>query len=154
MKRENLRLDGFLPYRINVLASHLSRRLAQVYGERFGISIAEWRVIAHLASEDKISVREIVERVDMDKSKISRAASNLEANGLIEKKTSAADRRLVEMQLTRKGRRLFAEIEPLALDFQDSLLAELSARERSSLQSIVDKLLTRLEDQPEGSEAR
>ena len=93
MKRGNLRLDGFLPYRINVLASHLSRRLAQVYGERFGISIAEWRVIAHLASEDKISVREIFERVDMDKSKISRAASNLEANGLIEKKTSAADRR-------------------------------------------------------------
>ena len=146
MKGENLRLDSFLPYRINLLASHLSRRLAQVYGERFGISIAEWRVIAHLANEDRISVREIFERVDMDKSKISRAAANLVAGGLIEKRTSTADRRLVEMRLTRKGRRLFARIEPLALDFQDSLLADLSERERASLLSLVDKLLDRLEE--------
>ena len=34
-------LHGFFPYRINVLASHVSRRLASVYQGRFGISVAE-----------------------------------------------------------------------------------------------------------------
>ncbi len=146
MPEPRLSLDDFLPYQINVLASRLSRRLAQVYGERFGISIAEWRVIAHLAGETKISVREIFERVDMDKSKISRAASNLEAAGIIEKRTSAADRRLVEMQLTRKGRRLFARIEPLALEFQSSVLSALSKNERARFQDMTGKLLAKLED--------
>ena len=150
MAERLLSLESFLPYQINVLASRLSRQLARVYGERFGISIAEWRVIAHLASEDKISVREIVQRVDMDKSKVSRAATNLEANGIIEKKVDPADRRLIEMQLTRKGKRLFAQIEPLALEFQNAVLEALSERERKQFRKSIDNLLSRLENGVDG----
>ena len=107
-------------------------------------------MIAHLASEDKISVREIVQRVDMDKSKVSRAATNLEANGIIEKKVDPADRRLIEMQLTRKGKRLFAQIEPLALEFQNAVLEALSERERKQFRKSIDNLLSRLENGVDG----
>jgi len=44
-----LELDKFLPYLVNKLASRLSDELAAVYQQRFGITIPEWRVIAHLA---------------------------------------------------------------------------------------------------------
>jgi hypothetical protein len=44
-----LDLKAFLPYLVNVLASGASDRLAAVYQAKFGISIPEWRVIAHPA---------------------------------------------------------------------------------------------------------
>ena len=98
-----LTLDSFLPYLISVLASRLSAGLASVYQERFAISVAEWRVIAHLAANRNVSVREIYKRVDMGKPKVSRAAARLEKNGLIEKDAHAGDRRLVELRLSPKG---------------------------------------------------
>lgn len=139
-------LERFLPYRINVLASRISKQLAQVYEQRFGISIPEWRVLAHLAANQRVSVREIYTRADMDKSKVSRAAANLERAGLIRKAMNAADRRLVEMSLTRKGQRLFAQIAPLALGFEAHLMDRLSGDEQRTLEDILAKLDTALGD--------
>ena len=139
--RATLDLDRFLPYLVNVLASRLSRELASVYEKGFGISIPEWRVIAHLSQNRNVSVREIHERVDMDKAKVSRAAARLEGAGIIEKKVNGADWRLVELQLTKKGRKMFAEIEPLALAYEQDQLSRLSRKEQASLRAIVDKLL-------------
>jgi DNA-binding MarR family transcriptional regulator len=136
-----LELDRFLPYLVNVLASRLSRELAAVYEARFGVSIPEWRLIAHLSQNRNISVREIHERVDMDKAKISRAAARLEALGFVEKEINEGDRRLVALRLTRKGRNLFAEIEPLALAYERASLAALSQAEQAALRVTVAKLL-------------
>lgn len=136
-----LSLDAFLPYLLNVLASRVSSELATVYGKRFNISIPEWRVIAHLAQNEKVSVREIHERVDMDKAKVSRAAFRLESAGLVEKRESSVDRRLVELSLTRKGHELVAEIAPLALDYEARLLGTLSPDEARQFRALVVKLL-------------
>jgi DNA-binding MarR family transcriptional regulator len=133
-------LDRFLPYLVNVLASRLSTELAQVYA-RFGISVPEWRLIAHLAHNRKVSVREIFVRVDMDKAKVSRAAARLEAVGLIEKRVNGGDRRLVELSLTAKGRRLFLEIAPLAIGYEEDFLARLSPSEAKAFRRLLGRLL-------------
>lgn len=140
-----LDLDRFLPYQVSVLAARLSAALSRVYAERFGISIAEWRVIAHLSQHRKVSVREVQARVAMDKSKVSRAAARLESAGLVEKRVNAADRRLVELSLSRKGRRLYGEIAPLALAFEADLLAGLPAAEVAAFRAAVGTLLARTE---------
>jgi maleylacetoacetate isomerase len=99
-------LSAFLPYQLAVAAARVSKGFADRYRAEFGLSIPEWRVLAHLAGDDAVSVREIHARVDMDKSKVSRAAARLEEAGLIEKRENAADRRLLDMRLTDKGRDL------------------------------------------------
>ena len=42
-----LRLEEFLPHRLNVLSSLVSQALTRVYG-RYGIGIPEWRVLVTL----------------------------------------------------------------------------------------------------------
>ncbi len=140
-----LDLDRFLPYQVSLLAARLSAALSRVYAERFGITIPEWRVIAHLSQHRKVSVREVQARVGMDKSKVSRAAARLETAGLVEKRVNPGDRRLVELSLTRKGRRLFSEIAPLALAFEADLVAALPEAEAAALRSAVAALLARTE---------
>ena len=137
-----LELDRFLPYLVNKLASRLSDDLARVYQKRFGITIPEWRVIAHLAENKNVSIREIFIRVAMDKSKVSRAAARLELSGYLEKQVNPADRRLIELQLTPKGRTLFEKIEPLALAFEQETLSNLSPHEADLFRTLLNKLLT------------
>ena len=121
----DISLDSFLPYQLAAMASKVSREFAKTYVSRFGITIPEWRVIFHLHTAGPVSIREIYQRVDMDKSKVSRAASRLEKAELITKKINPADRRLVELELTDKGRTLMDEIIPLALDFESQLMSKL-----------------------------
>jgi DNA-binding MarR family transcriptional regulator len=116
-------LNDFLPYQLAVAAAHVSRGFAELYRAEFGLSIPEWRVLAHLAQSGMVSVREIQARVDMDKSKVSRAAARLEAAGLIEKRAHGMDRRLLDMSLTRAGRDLFARIVPIAKAYEAKVLA-------------------------------
>lgn len=118
-------LNQFLPYQLAVAAAHVSREFSMRYRREFGLSIPEWRVLALIAFEGGVSVREIHARVDMDKTKVSRAAARLESNGLIEKRAHSEDRRLLDMRLTDKGAELFARIAPIAEAYQAELLASL-----------------------------
>ena len=118
-------LSAFLPYQLATAAARVSRGFAERYRADFGLSIPEWRVLAHLAQSEAVSVREIQARVDMDKSKVSRAAARLESAGLIVKRANAADRRLLDMTLTDAGRALMARIVPVADAYQAEVLAAL-----------------------------
>ena len=118
-------LANFLPYQLAVASARMSREFAELYRAEFGLTIPEWRVLAHLAQSGVVSVREIQARVEMDKSKVSRAATRLETSGLIAKRENPADRRLLEMSLTDKGRDLIARIVPIALAYQAEVLDRL-----------------------------
>lgn len=120
-------LDAFLPYRLAAAAARVSRRFAERYRAEFGISIAEWRVLAHLSQQEAVSVREIRARVDLDKSQVSRAAARLESAGLVEKRPHPGDGRLLELRLTAAGRALFGRIAPVARAYQAELRAVLGA---------------------------
>ncbi|MGP6088768.1 MarR family winged helix-turn-helix transcriptional regulator [Antarctobacter jejuensis] len=118
-------LSRFTPYRLAVAAEKTSEELARQYRERFGVSIPEWRVLVHLAQPidgaTTVSVRDIEARVAMEKSKVSRAASRLEAAGYIAKTVDSGDRRLVRLALTDKGRALMTDLLPLAMAYQQQI---------------------------------
>ena len=118
-------LTAFLPYQLAAASARVSRMFAERYRAEFGISIAEWRVLAHLAQSGTVSVREICAHVDMDKPRVSRAAARLEAAGYLTKRENCDDRRLVDLALTDAGRDLLRRILPLANRFQDDIIARL-----------------------------
>jgi DNA-binding MarR family transcriptional regulator len=118
-------LSEFLPYRLAVAATRVSRAFSERYRREFGLTIPEWRVLAHLAASDAVSIREIHARVGMDKSKVSRAAARLQAAGYLAKSANPGDARLVELRLTPEGRALFARLIPVALAYQAELVERL-----------------------------
>jgi DNA-binding MarR family transcriptional regulator len=137
-----LRLEEFLPYRLNRLSEQASAGLARVYATRFRLTVPQWRILATLSECPGLSATAITARCNLDKVKVSRAVADLEARGLVVRRASADDARSSELRLTAGGARLFANIAPLALEWQQRLLEGLSAAERRGL----ERLLTRLED--------
>jgi len=134
-------LETFLPYQLAVLANRVSDQFSEEYREKFGISVSEWRVVAHLARAEKVSIREIYKKVEMDKSKASRAAARLEKAGYVTKNINPADRRLVELSLTTKGRAMADEIGPMGLAFQTELMRALPEKHRKGFQEAIKILM-------------
>jgi len=133
-------LDNFLPYRINVLASQLSRRFAARYEVEAGLTIPEWRVLAHLSNSGPVSVRDINVRVNLDKSMVSRAATRLEDAGYVRKSVHDVDLRLVALELTETGKELMQRLGVIAEEFQKELIVELGA-EAGQFCSAVELLI-------------
>ena len=134
-------LDQFLPYQLAVLAARVSRDFSRVYKARYDIGVAEWRVVAHLSqTAEPVSVREICARVDMEKSKVSRAATRLQTRGFVDKVVSPADKRLVDLSLTPKGQAMIDDLAPLARQFEQDLLRQLGDGGAAFRQTIASLL--------------
>jgi DNA-binding MarR family transcriptional regulator len=133
-------LERFLPYRLNVLASLTSNALAQIYAERFGLTIPAWRVVATLGQYEVRTARDIAAHGVMHKSTVSRAVSALEERGLIARKPNRDDRREELLELTPEGRSVYQALAPEALAFEDRLVSVLTAAEQRMLITLMEKL--------------
>lgn len=133
-------LKEFLPYQLAVLSTQISREFSERYREKHGISISEWRILAHLSQTKKpVSVREIFCQVAMDKSKVSRAASRLHQRGLLKKTQNRSDRRLVELSLSDAGSQMVRKLTPSALEYEQEVLGRLGDQ-GEDFQAAVRKL--------------
>jgi DNA-binding MarR family transcriptional regulator len=136
-------LEEFLPYRLNVLSTIVSQGFARLYSGRFGISIPEWRVVAMLGQHGTLTSKAVGQRTHMHKTMVSRAVSDLERHGLVGREPNQADKREVFLTLTEEGRRIYAEIVPLAREYAARLTADLSEPDRAAFDRIVATLRER-----------
>jgi DNA-binding MarR family transcriptional regulator len=135
----NFDLERYLPYRFTVIAAQMSAHLARQYKAQFGISMPEWRVLLNVGYSDDTSVRDIEKRVNLEKSKVSRAASKLEAKGFVTKQVDDQDRRLIKLKITEQGAELLRQLIPIAQTYQAQLLKSLG-EESDQLHHILDRI--------------
>lgn len=133
-------LDEFLPYELSVAANHTSRLFARHYSKEFGLSIAEWRVMAVVGRLGDVSPGGVVERSEMDKVKVSRAAASMVAAGLLEQLPDPEDGRVRRLRLTARGEAVHQAIIPRARALEVLLAAGLSAAEWEALRQLLRRL--------------
>jgi len=138
---ELLVLEKFLPYRLSILSNRVSRAIAARYAETFDLTIPEWRVIAVLGRRPGLSAKEIAEATDMDKVAISRAVARLIKKRRVSATTDANDARRQILTLTAAGAAVHAQIAPVALECERRLIATLDARDKATLDGLIDRLL-------------
>jgi DNA-binding MarR family transcriptional regulator len=142
-KATTLELDHFLPYRLSVLSNIVSTAISGAYEKRFGLTIPEWRVLAVLAMTPDLSAAEVAQRTAMDKVAVSRAVASLLDERRIVRKTARADRRRSLLRLSAAGRRVYAQVVPMALAYERDLLAPLTQKDREAVDRAVRILLGR-----------
>jgi len=142
-RAQKLHLEKFLPYRLSVLSNTVSSAIAAAYFMNFGLSIPEWRVMAVLAANPGLSAAEVTARTAMDKVAVSRAVAALQSAGRLHRTTAPSDRRRTHLALTPAGTRVYAQVVPMALEYERKLVASLNRRDRATLDRLVRVLLGR-----------
>jgi DNA-binding MarR family transcriptional regulator len=134
-------LESFLPYLLNQAAEATSRSFQASYKADYGMTRTQWRVLANLGKFGAMTARDICRISHIEKTKVSRAVSALEADGLLSRTPSAQDRRAEILSLTETGRRVFGDLGQRALaydaDLRDRLGPEIAARIDEVLRTII-----------------
>ncbi len=146
-KKGSGELAGFLPYQLSVASNAVSALIAERYRKRFGLKIAEWRVMAVLgdaeAAGGRLTQRELTAATVMDKVAVNRAVKVLEDRGLVARAPNPVDGRSHLLVLTGEGRGIHGEVMPLARATEADLLAGLTREEEAALRRLLAALRDR-----------
>jgi DNA-binding MarR family transcriptional regulator len=136
---------SLLSHRLLVLSNTLGKGAVRLYAQRFGVPLAEWRLLAALVVDAPASVNALAVALSTDKGWISRTTASLVEKRLAATRPDPNDARSFQIVLTPAGRALHKRILPAALERQRKLLEAFSDKELATL----DEFLTRLQKQAE-----
>lgn len=140
--KNNLKpLAEFLPYQLSIASNAVSNLIARQYRDRFGLKMAEWRVMAILGDIGAASQSQLVDKTRMDKVTVNRACKALSERHLIARTPNHHDRRSHHLNLTDAGEELYREIMTLAQNMESEIIEVLSAEEREQLTTLLARLL-------------
>jgi DNA-binding MarR family transcriptional regulator len=136
----SLVLADFVPFRLNRLAAVVSDHLSEIYRERFGLEIPEWRVLVTVGGRGECSAQHVAASTRMHKTRVSRAVAALEQRGLLGRALNADDGRELRLHLTKAGQRVYEVLVPLALERERQLLASLGERRQRAFREALASL--------------
>lgn len=109
----------------------------------FGLTMAQFGVLEVLGHKGPLTLGELCHKGLVSGGNMTVVVDNLELDGLVERHRSTTDRRVIEVQLTSKGKRLFERIFPEHAEHVAGLASVLSEGEQRRLGSLLKKLGTR-----------
>jgi len=127
--------------RINIIytSNWLFEKVNALFNES-DITPQQFNILRILRGESKaLSTMQIRQRMLDKMSDTSRIVDRLVKKGLVKKTPNAEDRRLVDVVITTKGRKLLEKIDPFEQDI-DKCMNNLSEEETKTLNQLLDKL--------------
>lgn len=139
--RSDFDLETFLPYLLNQAAEATSKSFHATYRAAYGMTRTQWRVLANLGKFGSMTARDICRISHIEKTKVSRAVATLEAEGLLYRTPSAEDRRAEILALTTRGQAVFADLGQRAIDYDQSLRAQLGPELAARLDDLLRRII-------------
>jgi len=114
-------------------AKHALAHASAAAFAQHGVHEGQQYVLRCLWRDDGLSPGEIARRLGIATPTVTRAATRMEATGLLRREPHPSDRRLVRLRLTDRGRELEKIIDEQTNQLTERALATLGAAERDSL---------------------
>ena len=126
---------------INIIYTHnwLKEKI-QSFFDKEDLTSQQFNILRILrGSETPLSTLQIRERMLDKMSDTSRIVDRLMLKGLVKKVTSKTDKRLVDITISLKGKKVLEKMDPFETDFE-KLLQNLSIDEAQTLNTLLDKI--------------
>ena len=105
-----------------------------------GITQHEWRVIASLQERDGLSIGDLAAATTIERANLGRLLSRMARADMLERRHTPADRRVLLVFSTAKGRALYAAALPHVHRAYEHAMEGLSVAERATLMDLLRRL--------------
>jgi DNA-binding MarR family transcriptional regulator len=122
--------------------------LRYFWAKTLGVSGPQWMILMALADLDEehgVPVNVVSKKLHVDSSFVTTQSKLLEKKGLLRRKTSAEDARIVQMSLTDKTYKHLAGLAARQETLNEFVFAELNERQIDELMDTLTMLQNRLE---------
>ncbi len=123
-----------------------ARRITQIYDQVLapsGLGVAQFGLLAHLRWREGLSIGELADLMDLDRTTLTRNLKPLEEQGLVAV-GPGADRRSKAVRLTEPGRDALRRAVPLWREAQDRMDSTLGRETVAALHDVIDRSLETL----------
>jgi DNA-binding MarR family transcriptional regulator len=134
-----------LPYRLLLLARMIDRRSAREL-QKYGLSLAEWRVLAFVGASGPASASKIGKFGEIDRAEISRAVRRLEERGLIERRPDESHRKRFIISPTPAGEGLFIEVRDERRRFFKGMTEGMSPSDREVMDKSLEMIALNIQE--------
>ncbi len=139
---ETYDLKFYLPNLLNQASEVIGNEFQNICKKQYGLLRTDWTVLLHLGTLGRMSAKEICERSNTHKTKISRSVSRLEDRDFLTRERSEQDRRWEFLELTTTGKTLFNDLQIHAAAYEDKVLSRLTSAEGKTLRETLQKLMS------------
>lgn len=136
---------GHLPYRLLLLAKMIDRVTARQVRAGTGLTLAEWRVLAHAVVLGDANASRIAAAAALDRAEVSRALTGLEKAGLVTRAADPAHGKRQQVKVSPEGLTLHDRFRRERVTFFDTITADLDDRELSTLDEYLLRIARRTE---------
>jgi DNA-binding MarR family transcriptional regulator len=134
-----------VPTVLSRFAARLRSSANRFFGERFDLSLLEWRILSHIASVGPCSAYDIWTSQYLEKAAVSRAVRDLKERDLIDiVAVPNVARRTTKISLTAEGRRRYAATFDEVEKRHARLIGGLTAEQVETLIDMVNYLDARI----------
>jgi DNA-binding MarR family transcriptional regulator len=149
---DSYRARDSVGYLVRRLYSILSSRIEGQFADQ-GLTLMQWIVLLYLRDGLALTASDIAREFRHDSGALTRVIDHLEQRGFLTRERSARDRRVVELHLTRDGRRIIEQLLPRVVGELNDALAPLSRAEFEQFQGCLLRILDHLQSGPAGAAA-
>ena len=136
----------FLPLiRLLAEAYQAFEQLSTRHVRELGLTPSQFDVIVTLGNTDGMSCKTLGARTLITKGTLTGILDRLVDKGLLQRESSASDKRSVFVSLTPAGAALFARIFPQHLDYMSQFFSDFSARDYAQCQQGLQRLCSALQ---------
>jgi MarR family transcriptional regulator, transcriptional regulator for hemolysin len=136
--------EHYIGYTITDVA-RLMRTVFERRVRAFGLTRAQWMVIARVHRRPGLSQSEVADLLEIEKASAGRLIDRMEAKGWLTRSADSHDRRINRLRLTPAADRLHATIWPIAEATVDTALGDLSPEERRRLTRLMTRVKSKLQ---------
>lgn len=133
-------------YRLSLLATQINRAVAGAYVQKFGRPANAWKVVTVLGRFGPLSASQINSHTTLEMDKVTRIVDSLVEQGIATREQDKDDRRRVMVTLTRKGKRVNAQVEEMISAMEYQFLIVLDRSKREALYELLDFLKVRADE--------
>lgn len=137
---QDFNIEEWLVYRLWRISQEAGFKLEEFYGNKFGLTGFDWRLIAAVANYAPISAKGLAKVLDLSQVQMTRALTNLIDDGIISRRMDKADRRRIVLRLTKKGLDIYQQIAPKAQALEKDMLSDLSSTDRKQLMAAIERI--------------
>lgn len=141
---DNLAVELLISYYVDVVANLMTFGNIRANTKRFNINARQWAVLFAIGQTGPSVARKIAEDLCLDKGTVSRAVSELEANGHIRKLLNRHHKGSPFIALTQKGEALYCRVMPVFISQNVIFTQVLKNGEKRQLCDLLSRLQTHI----------
>lgn len=126
------------------ITNKVGKMMADEFNERLmklGVTRVQWIAMYYLLKHEKLSQKELGEKMNIKESTVARLIDRMEKEGYIERIKDNEDRRITYLYLSEDGKKRIEELLPEGQRMSDDFSKEISEEEFEVFNRVLEKFM-------------